>query len=654
MPSPAAVVISPSATCSSFTKLKKVPLLLLFFCVGFTALMSGCAQMPASGDADEAATAPVTADEKHTAAETVSALFDEFYQSELDDSPVLRSQLGYSGQFEWDDISAEADEARVRRYQEFLTRLKQIREEALEYPQRWHYRVLLNELEQRLLMAPYRSYDYAYSQLGGWHTEVVDILINHHMVSSIPDIHDYISRLKAIPQLFNRWEENIRAAEAEGIIPPAFVYPAVKESIGNILRGAPFSQGNSSEGDSPLWADFNRKLDQLSLYPSTHALLQRQAQAALLTQVRPAYEKLLGIIEQQERKAPQHIATSGRPDGDHYYQLLLSHYTSSQTDADTIYQLGLAEVSRIQQQIRTLAPALGYTGASDAPMKTIFAAINRNDASYPDTAQGRDEFIGFQKLRLHEIAARLPYYFTDIPKTPVAIQLVEDYRAVNSPVAFYEPPSSDGQRPGIYYINPLRMTDIARSRLPALLYHEALPGHHMQVALTQENSELPDFLRTIRYPAFSEGWALYAEKLAAEIGAYKTPQEHYGQLVMELWRAVRLVLDTGLNAKGWSREQAINYRMENTPFSRADSEAAINRYLVMPGQAVAYKTGELKIQEIRQRAEDELGSHFDLAAFHSALLSHGPLPLDILADIMQQWSENGALQHEAAATANAQ
>ncbi|MBT14170.1 MAG: hypothetical protein CMI02_19270 [Oceanospirillaceae bacterium] len=601
-------------------------------------LLSGCAALAPVNDDSTSTEPPVTQEEKEQSATTVAALFEEFYQSEIDGSPVLRSRLGYSGQFEWDDISAEAQEERTQRYQSLRSRLKAIREEALDYPQRWSYRILLNELEQRLLMVPFHSYDYAYSQLGGWHTEVVNVLVNNHPVSSIPDLHDYISRLKAIPGLFKRWEENIRAAAADGIIPPAFVYPAVKSSIRNIISGAPFTDS----GESPLWRDFNNKLDQLNLYPANHELLQRKARSALLNQVGPAYRQLLAVIEEQEKQAPAHMAASDHAEGMRYYQLLLGQYSNSHLDAETLYQLGLTEVSRIQQQIRVLAPALGYTGPADAPMQSVFAALNKTDSHYPDTPQGRDEFIGFQKKRLHEIAARLPYYFTDLPATPVAIQLVEDYRAINSPIAFYEAPSADGQRPGIYYINPQRIKDLPRSRLPALLYHEALPGHHLQVATAQENDRLPDFRRILHYPAFSEGWALYAEKLAADIGAYKTPQERYGQLVMELWRAVRLVLDTGLNAKGWSREQALQYRLANTPFSRADSEAAINRYLVMPGQAVAYKMGELKIEKIRQRAEDELGRNFDPAAFHSALLANGAVPLDVLEDVMQQWADGQA------------
>ena len=601
-----------------------------------TALLPGCTTLPA-GQNNTSQEPPPSHEEQLQASAGVQALFDQYYQSELDQSPVLRSQLGYSGQFEWDDISPEAREQRISFYQTLRNQLHAIREEALPPSLRTSYRTLLESIEYELLMVPFDHYDYGYTQLGGWHTEVVNVLINHHPVTSIPEAHDYISRLEAIPTLFKRWEENIRAAEEDGIIPPAFVYDSVEASIQAITRGAPF---DNSDTPSPLWDDFMAKLEQLGLYPSTYQLLERQARSAMLQSVKPAYDQLLALVREQHSRAPQQVAALDHPDGLRYYQLLLSHYSGSQYDADYIHQLGLTEVSRIQQQIRTLAPQLGYDGVADAPISDIFRWVEEHSVRFPDNEQGRDEFIGYQKTRLRQIAERLPYYFTRLPQTPIAVRTVEDYRAGNAPIAFYEAPSLDGTRPGIYYINPQRMNDIPRYRLAALAYHEALPGHHLQIALAQENESLPEFRRIMPDSAFSEGWALYAEKLAGEMGGYQNAEEEYGQLVMELWRAVRLVLDTGLNAKGWSRDQAVQYRLDNTPFSRADSEAAVSRYLVMPGQAVAYKMGELRIQSIRRKVRDMLGSRFDPAAFHSALLSQGALPLDTLQEWMLAWARD--------------
>ena len=303
-----------------------------------------------------------------------------------------------------------------------------------------------------------------------------------------------------------------------------------------------------------------------------------------------------------------------------------------------MHQLGLSEVGRIHKEILQLIPALGYTG-DPQDLRGLFRWMEERSPRFGNDATGRAEFLEFQRLRIRQMADRLPWFFTRLPATPLAVLAVEEYRQSNTAIAFYEPPSLNGRRPGLYYINPSRLNDLPHYRLAALAYHEALPGHHLQIALAQENEQLPAFRRILHNPAFSEGWALYAEKLAAEMGAYQSAEEEYGRLIQELWRAVRLVLDTGLHAQGWSREQATAYQLTNTPFSAAETEDAINRYLVMPGQAVAYKMGEQRLLSIRQDMEDQLGRSFDLARFHSALLSQGAMPLDVLQDHMQQWAK---------------
>ncbi len=585
---------------------------------------------PSSADATQR---PPSAEQRAQAEEQALALFEEYYQYEVERSPVLRSQLGMRGQFEWDDLTPEARETQLEFYQSLRLRLQAVREDALSANTLNSYRTLLAELVHELLMMPFARHDYGFSQMGGWHITVVDTLINHHPVSSIAEAQDYITRLRNIPVLFKRWQENIRAAEDQGIIPPAFVYEPVRQSIRAIISGAPFE----GRGQSPLWTDFNRKLDNLGLYPSTRTLLERRARTALLQQVQPAYEQLLALLDEQQQRAPVHQVAADLPDGLRYYQLQLSWYSNSQADADQIHQLGLTEVSRIQQAIRQLAPALGYTDDLQE-LGGLFRWMDERHPGFSNDASGQDEFLGFQRARVRQMAERLPWFFTHLPVTPLAIRTVEEYRQPNAAMAFYEPPALDGSRPGLYYINPARLNDLPRYRLAALAYHEALPGHHLQIALAQENEQLPPFRRILHNPAFSEGWALYAEKLAAEMGAYQNAEEEYGRLIQELWRAVRLVLDTGLHAKGWSRLQAIDYQMANTPFSRADTEAAINRYLVMPGQAVAYKMGEQRLLSIRQQMQDRMGSRFDLAQFHTALLSQGSLPLDVLQDAMHHWA----------------
>lgn len=563
------------------------------------------------------------------------ALFDEYYQFELEQSPVLRSQLGISGQFEWDDLSAETREQRLEFYQSLRQQLQAIPEQALDANTLANYRTLLERIEQDLLMMPFEQYQYAVTQLGGWHTRVVEVLTNYHPISNLDEARDYITRLNAIPALFNRLRENLRSAEDNGIIAPKFAYDAAIANINHILTGEPFS----NPGVSPILADFRSKLNNLGLYSNTTALLERRARTALTSRVQPAYQQLLQFLIEQRERAPEQQTLADLPDGMRYYQLLLIQYSNSHTDANSIHQLGLTEVSRIQHSIRKLLPALGYQGDSD-DLATAFIWIEQRTPKFSNDEQGRDEFMGFQRTRVKQMAERLPFYFTTMPIAPIAVRAVEPYRQQGAPTAFYEPPSLDGTRPGQYFVNTARMNDVSRYRLAALAYHEAVPGHHLQIALAQENEKLPAFRRIIINQAFSEGWALYAEKLATEMNAYQGVEEEYGRLVQELWRAARLVVDTGLHARGWSKQQALDYLTHNTPLSKAESEQEINRYLVIPGQAVAYKMGELKLLSIRQQMQDKLGSRFDLPRFHTALLSQGTLPLDVLEEWMHIWANN--------------
>lgn len=574
-------------------------------------------------------------EQRQNAKQQAHTLFDEYYQFELEQSPALRSQLGISGQFEWDDLSAEAREQRLEFYQSLRQKLQAIPEQALDANTLANYRTLLERIEHDLLMMPFEQYQYGVTQLGGWHTRVVEVLTNYHSISNLDEARDYITRLNAIPALFNRLRENLRAAEDNGIMAPKFAYDAAIANINSILTGEPFN----NQGVSPILDDFRTKLNNLALYSNTTALLERRARAALTQRVQPAYRQLLRFLIEQRERAPEHQTLADLPDGMRYYQLLLVQYSNSQMDANSIHQLGLTEVSRIQHNIRKLLPALGYEGDTD-DLASAFAWVEQHTPKFSNDELGRDEFMGFQRARVKQMAERLPFYFTHMPIAPISIRAVEPYRQQGAPTAFYEPPSLDGTRPGQYFVNTARMNDVSRYRLAALAYHEAVPGHHLQIALAQENEKLPDFRRIIINQAFSEGWALYAEKLAAEMNAYQGVEEEYGRLVQELWRAARLVVDTGLHARGWSKQQALDYLTQNTPLSKSESEQEINRYLVIPGQAVAYKMGELKLLSIRQQMQDKLGSRFDLPRFHTALLSQGTLPLDVLEEWMHLWANN--------------
>lgn len=569
-------------------------------------------------------------------------IFQQFYQYQLDSSPVLRSTLAIPGQFEWDDLSLEAEQQYNENLQQFRQRLIAIKQPALSAEDQLSYELLLYDIEQSLLFTPFQHHGYPLSQMGGWHTRVPNILINYQEINDIQGAHDYIERIKGVRFLFNDLISQLEKSEEAGIIAPKFVYPSIIAAAENVIKGAPFTK----TGDSPIWSDFNDKIEALELYESSNKVLIKKANRAMKRSLLPAYRDLIKFLKQQQRRAPEFQVASDLPQGAEYYQRLLQSYTTTELTADQIHTIGLSEVARIQKRIRKLIKPLGYPKAQDedfdknlVELKPFFTWMEDSAERFEQDAQGQADFIAYQRDKVAAMSMRLHTSFETLPTTPIVVRPVAKYRQQSAPIAFYEQPALDGSRPGFYYVNPARQHDLPKYRLAALAYHEALPGHHMQIALARENKQLPSFRRLLGFTAYSEGWALYAEKLAAEMGGYTSDEERYGQLILELWRAVRLVIDTGLHAKGWSQQQALDYRLANTPFSEEDSIKAIQRYLVMPGQATSYKIGAIEIERLRTKAEESLGRDFSLPEFHQVILGQGALPLDILEQQVDLWIE---------------
>jgi uncharacterized protein (DUF885 family) len=580
--------------------------------------------------------------EQSLAQQQAETLFQQYYQHQLDSSPVLRSSLAIPGQFEWDDISVVAQQENLETMQGFRQQLIDIEQGALSAKNRLSYELLFQQIEQTLLFAPFEHHRYTLSQMGGWHTRIPNVLINYQSIHTIQQAHDYIERIKGVRHLFSELIIRLEQAEAAGIMAPQFVYPYIIDAAQSVIKGTPFN----SQGTSPIWEDFNKKIDALDLFATSDKVLLKKAKRALKRSLLPAYKDLISFLRQQALRAPEQQAAKDLPQGDEYYQLLLQSHTTTNFSGEQIHQLGIQEVARIQNKIRLLIKPLGYPAANikkvdikQLDLKTFFNWMEDNAEHFEQNLQGEKDFIAYQRDKVAAMSMRLHQSFSELPKTPIVVRPVAKYRQQSAPIAFYEQPPLDGSRPGFYYVNPARQHDLPKYRLAALAYHEALPGHHMQVALARENKNLPNFRRLMSFTAFSEGWALYGEKLAAEMGGYSSNEERYGQLIMELWRAARLVIDTGLHSKGWSKTQALEYRLANTPFSEQDSIHAIERYLVMPGQATSYKMGALEIERLRRKAEKTLGRKFSLAKFHQVILGQGALPLDILEQQVDQWIE---------------
>lgn len=322
------------------------------------------------------------------------------------------------------------------------------------------------------------------------------------------------------------------------------------------------------------------------------------------------------------------------PDGDKWYQNRLNWFTTTDLTADEVHQIGLENVERIHTAMRDIMKKVEFEGT----LQEFFVFMREDEQFYlPATEAGRQQYLDDATKAIDDMREALPDYFGILPKAPMVVKRVEAFREQSAGKAFYQSPAQDGSRPGTYYANLYDMSAMPTYQLEALAYHEGIPGHHMQRAIAQELEGVPQFQKFLSFTAYTEGWGLYSEELAKDMGFYQDPYSDFGRLAMELWRACRLVVDTGIHAKKWSREEAVTYLVENTPNPEYDAQKAIERYIAMPGQATAYMIGKLKIMELREKAMTELGDNFDWAGFHDEVLKHGPVPLSILEENINNW-----------------
>ncbi|GEQ96755.1 hypothetical protein JCM17844_03920 [Iodidimonas gelatinilytica] len=424
---------------------------------------------------------------------------------------------------------------------------------------------------------------------------------------------------------------HMKEREDMGIMPPKFVYPIVIEAARNVITGAPFGDSNKN---SALLNDIESKIAKLDLPEDEAADLTARARTALKDVFGPAYERLIAEMERQEKIATTDDGVWKLPDGADYYAAQLASYTTTDLSADEIHQIGLDNVDRIHGEMRQIMEQVGFEGDLQA-----FFEFMRTDEQfyYENTDAGRQRYLDEATALIDTMRTRLPEMFGILPEADLVVKRVEPFREKAAGKAFYQQPALDGSRPGTYYANLYDMKDMPSYQMEALAYHEGIPGHHMQLAISQELDGLPMFQKLARFTAYTEGWGLYSEYLPKDMGFYEDPYSDFGRLAMELWRACRLVVDTGLHAKKWTREQAIDYLRENTPNPEGDVVKAIERYIVMPGQATAYMIGKEKILALREKARLELGEAFDMRGYHDEVLRHGPLPLDILEENVDAW-----------------
>lgn len=551
-------------------------------------------------------------------------LFEQYYEERLRRSPMEMSRLGMKdGYGLWDDLSDEEAGQRLaitRKYLALVT--EQVNPDLLDAETRLSYDLFVQRAREEIEDFRWRFHNYPVNQMFGTHAEVPAFLINVHRVDSVPDAEAYISRLNGVPMLFAQLIDSLEERERRGIMPPRFVFDYVIDDCKRIAGG-----------DS-LAEDFRSKVEALDLPLEQEQELLGRASRALETSVRPAYGALIAFLEGQRTRASTSDGAWKLPDGEAFYANALQRTTTTDLSAGEIHELGLAEVERIQGEMRAIMDEVGFEG----PLTEFFKFMETSEQFYyPDTEAGKAAYVADATGLIETMKGRLDSLFITKPKADLLVKRVESFRERSAGKAFYETPALDGSRPGIYYVNLLSTRNQPRYEMEALAYHEGLPGHHMQLSIAQELEGLPRFRRFAHYTAYIEGWGLYCELLPKEIGFYEDPYSDFGRLAMELWRACRLVVDTGIHSRKWTREQATDYYRNNTPGSERNCVSMVDRHIVMPSQATAYKVGMNRILELRSQAQEALGEKFDLREFHEVVLTHGPLPLNMLEDQVGAW-----------------
>jgi uncharacterized protein (DUF885 family) len=490
---------------------------------------------------------------------------------------------------------------------------------------RLSYRLFESEVQQSTENFRWRRHGFIASTNGSPAGSLPVFLINNHKITSVADAEAYVSRLQAVERVMSEITTNMRVQTAAGIVPSTFNFAPVRRDAEKVLAGAPFTSG----ADTPVYADFRGKVGKLAIPQAEKDRLLASAREALTGPFQRGYRSFLATWSETEQQAKGNRGAWGLPDGAAFYANRLRNSTTTTMTAEQIHQLGLRQVAAIHGEMERIKTQVGFTGT----LRQFFDELRTNPKyRYPDTEAGRAAYIKDAEAFVAQVMAKSPQWFRRLPKAPLEVRAVEKWREGTAAIAFYNSPSEDGSRPGIYYSNLANMADVSKPQLEARSYHEGAPGHHFQIALAQELPNVPKFRRFGGYGAYAEGWGLYAEGLGKEMGFYQDPISEFGMLSTQVWRAVRLVVDSGIHDKRWTREQAIDYFLANAPLSKADATREVERYFNWPGQATSYMVGQLKILELRERAKRELGDRFDIRDFHAAVLENGSLPLDVLEE----------------------
>ncbi|WP_298955915.1 DUF885 family protein [uncultured Nonlabens sp.] len=548
------------------------------------------------------------------------------FKKDLSRDPQMQTSMGSKENYgKWTDISSEFDLESKKIAETRLSYLRDsINKEELTGQDRLSYDLYYQKRQQEIANFDYRLYTYPVNQMHGMQSEIPAFLINQHRIDNVSDAKDYISRLKGIQPLFEQLSENLKLREDHGIMMPRFVFNHVLKDSRNVIDGYPFKK---SKYNSTLMDDFVNKISKLKLSTEERKQLEEEAVLALQNEVESGYKTLIATLENQQQRATTDDGVWKFPEGDAFYEHALQQTTTTDMTADEIHKLGISEVERIHGEMKEIMNRVNFDGS----LHDFFKFMKEDEQFYyNDDVSGKTAYLKKATAIIEDMKDELDQLFIIKPKADIKVKAVEAFREASAGKAFYQQPAMDGSRPGTYYANLYKMKAMPSYQMEALAYHEGIPGHHMQIAIAQELEGIPDFRKHSFYTAYVEGWGLYSELIPKEIGKYEDPYSDFGRLAMELWRACRLVVDTGIHTRKWSRDDGINYYVSNTPNAEIDAVKMVERHIVMPSQATAYKVGMNKILDLREKTKIELGNDFDIREFHDVILTSGALPLKLL------------------------
>lgn len=596
----------------------------------FLAALAGC---PTALSA-----APTSAEIARNSADLI-AFLDAEYEKQLRFSPEELTSQGRKDQYGLlDDRSEAAADRQLAWYRQSVADMEaRFTPETLSEDARLSYEMWKENLERAEVSTRWRRNRYVFAR-GNATTGIPNFLINQHRVDEKSDLVAYISRVGLIDEAMDQLLARARAAQADGIHMPGFTYDQSMGEIERMTTGAPFDNGE----DSALFADGRAKIAGLLTAKKITAdearRFEKQLSDAMTLQMKPSYDRVAAFLAADKANAqkPDRQGATALPGAPDFYNDALYLSTTTRMTADKIHELGESEVARIQSEMEKVKGAAGFKGT----LEEFFLFMRTNQKFLlPNNDDGANRYLKLADDYLAGMKMKLPEYFGTLPKADLVVKRVEPFREQPGGAQHYMKGTPDGSRPGIFYAHLSDMNAMPTYPLEDIAYHEGWPGHHMQISIAQELTGIPRFRTQSGYSAYWEGWGLYAEALAKEMGFFTDPYNDFGRLSGELWRAIRLVVDTGIHSKGWTQRQAEDYFKANSPLPEATIRSEIERYILHPGQATSYKIGMITIQKLRANAEDALGERFDIRAFHDAVLDGGALPLPVLEEKIRRWIE---------------